>query len=185
MPSTALSARGLRPVSELGLRRPHGQRLRYMAGCRCLHCRMANTNYETARAKLRRAGLSNGIVSAGPARRHLRRLSKHGVGYKTAADAASVARSVVAKILSRERLRCRADTVRRILLVTTAARADHSIVPAAPTWRRVRRLLEEGFTKGWIAQQLGNKRAALQLRSDFVLARTELAVEKIWRRYVE
>lgn len=181
---TDLAARGLRPVRELGLRRPHGERLRYMAGCRCLKCRCANSNYETRRAAARRRGEWNGIVDASPARKHLRRLSRRGVGYKTAADAASVARSTVAKVIAGERQRLRAQTVKRLLAVTPAAHADHSIVSARRTWRLIERLLEEGFTKRRIAQELlGPKAKALQLRPDFVLARTELAVEKLWRRY--
>ncbi len=33
------TARGLRPVAELGADRPHGTRLRYFAGCKCFHRR--------------------------------------------------------------------------------------------------------------------------------------------------
>lgn len=113
------------------------------------------------------------------------KLRVRGVGYKTAADAANVSRSTVAKVLSRERRQLRAAAARRLLAVTPAARADHSIVPAARTWRRIEQLLEEGFTKRRIAQELlGPQAQALQLRRDFVLARSELAVEKLWRRYM-
>lgn len=175
---------GLRSAAELAANRPHGIRLRYMAGCRCLKCRMANSNYETARARARKAGDWNGLVDAGPARLHLEALSRAGVGYKTAADAASVARSVVARIRTGERLKVRARTAKRLLSVTPDARADSSHVPAGPTWRLIRQLLRQDFTKARIARELGVGRA-LQFNRRRVLARTALAVEKLWRRYMQ
>lgn len=66
---------GLRPVAELAADRPHGDRLRYMAGCRCKECRAANTAYETQRALARKAGDWNGVVSAARARSHIAVLS--------------------------------------------------------------------------------------------------------------
>lgn len=180
----ALASRGLRPVTELAARRAHGDRLRYMAGCRCLPCRCANARYEQQRLAARRRGEWNGLVPAGPVRAHLRKLSAAGVGYKTAADAASVARSVVAKILRGERRQIRAQNAKRLLAVTPAARADHSTVSAARTWRRIHQLLEEGFSKARLARELGMRTPALQIGKTRVLARTELAVEKLWRRYM-
>lgn len=175
---------GLRTAAELAADKPHGIRLRYMGGCRCLKCRMANSNYETSRARARKAGDWNGLVDAAPVRLHLKRLSRAGVGYKTAADAASVARSVVAKVRSGERLQIRARTARQLLGVTADARADASCVSAAPTWRLIRQLLDEGFTKTRIAKELGVGRA-IQFNHERVLARNALAVEKLWRRYMQ
>ncbi len=176
---------GLRPVAELAERRAHGDRLRYMAGCRCLPCRCANARYEQQRLAARRRGEWNGLVPVGPARVHLRKLSAAGVGYKSAADAASVARSVVAKIVQGQRRQIRAQTARRLLAITADARADHSTVPAAKTWRRIHQLLDEGFSKARIARELGMRTPALQINKMRVLARTELAVEKLWRRYMQ
>lgn len=51
---------GLAHIVVLAASKPHGVRLRYMAGCRCLKCRMANSNYETMRARARKAGDWNG-----------------------------------------------------------------------------------------------------------------------------
>jgi hypothetical protein len=116
-------------------------------------------------------------------RKHLRALSRRGVGYKTAADAASVSRSTVGKILSGERRQLRAQAAKRLLALTSAARADHCIISASYTWRVIEWLLEEGFTKARIARELGAQRPALQIGRKFVLARTQLAVEKLWRRY--
>ena len=170
---------------ELAERRMHGNRLRYLAGCRCLPCRCANARYEQQRLAARRRGEWNGLVPAGLVRVHLRKLSAAGVGYKSAADAASVARSVVAKIVQGQRRQIRAQTAKRLLAVTPAARADHSTVPAGRTWRRINRLLDEGFSKARIARELGMRTPALQINKMRVLARTELAVEKLWRRYMQ
>lgn len=155
-----------------------------MAGCRCLKCRMANTNYETRRAAAQRRGEWNGLVDAAPVRAHLRKLSRAGVGYKAAAEAASVGKTAVAEILSGKKQRLRAQSAKRLLAVTPAARADHSTVPAARTWRLLEQLLDEGFTKARIARELGMKMPSLQIGRKRVLARTQLAVEKLWRRYM-
>jgi len=174
----------LRSIQELAARRQHGDRLQYMAGCRCLKCRMANSNYETARARARKVGDWNGLVDATPVRQHLLKLSRAGVGYKAAADAASVARSVVAKIRSGEKTQVRARTAKQLLAITPAARADHSYVSATRTWLLIRQLLEQDFTKARIARELGIGRA-LQISKTRVLARTALSVEKLWRKYMQ
>jgi hypothetical protein len=179
-----MAARGLRPIGELASRRQHGDRLRYMAGCRCLKCRMANTNYETRRAAARRRGEWNGLVDAAAVRAHLRNLSRDGVGYRTAADAASVGKTTVAEILQGKKRRLRAQAAKRLLAVTPAARADHSTVPARRTWRLLEQLISEGFTKARIARELGMATPRIQIGRARVLARTQLAVEKLWRRYM-
>ena len=181
--AVALSARGLRPVAELAADRPHGTRLRYLAGCKCFHCRRANSDYERERQAAREAGDWNGIVDADRARRHLLMLSRRGVGRRMVRAASDVAQTVLQDIRTGRKRRIRARTERRILAVTPACRGDAALVPAADTWRRIEWLLEEGFTKARIARELGAKRPALQLRRDRVTARTAAKVEILWRRY--
>lgn len=181
-----LADRGLKDVRVLGARHPHGVRLRYMSGCKCLKCRMANSNYETARAAARRRGDWNGLVDAAPVRSHLRKLSRAGVGYKTVCAAADVGKTCIFLILCGKRHRIRARAARRVLAITPAARADHSIIKAGATWRRLNQLLEEGFTRTRLARELGSKatKPALQMQHDYVLAVTALKVERLWRRYM-
>jgi len=155
-----------------------------MGGCRCIPCRAANSRYETGRLAARKRGEWNGVVTAAPARAHVLKLGRQGIGYKSVAAAASVALSVVAKIRSGERRQVRAATARRVLAVTAAARADASTVPAGPTWWLIRRLLEEGYTKGRLARELGAQRPALQLGRRRVLAITAVRVERLYRRLV-
>jgi hypothetical protein len=180
---STLSERGLRPVAELAADRPHGHRLRYLAGCRCFYCRRSNSDYERGRAAARAAGDWNGIVDAAPARRHLRALARQGVGRRMVAAASDVALSVVADVRAGRKLKIRARSERRILAVTPACRGDAALVPAGPTWERIEWLLEEGFTKGRIALELGRKTRALQLNREWVTARNAAAVEALVRRY--
>lgn len=176
-----LSFRGLAPIAQLAERKPHGTRLRYMSGCHCLKCRMANSNYETMRSKARKAGGWNGIVDAAPARQHILKMSRAGVGYKMVAEAAKTSHTIVFGIRSGRRPRARALTVRRILAVTTDCRGDKSLVSARSTWAKIRLLQEEGYALAHIAKMLGYKSPALQLRKDRITARSRATIEALYR----
>jgi hypothetical protein len=183
-----LQAGGMRPATlraapELAAEKPHGTRIRYVGGCRCLPCRMANARYATERAHAIKAGDTRGIVSAEAARRHIVMLGRRGVGYKTVADSASVARSVVAKIRSGEKTRIRAHTERRILAVTPALLPDSALVSGAGTRRRIAALLEEGYTKAFLARELGAITPALQIATrERVTVKTRARVLALYRR---
>ena len=178
-----LANRGLRPVAELAADRPHGHRLRYLAGCKCFKCRRANSDYERERQAARAAGDWNGIVDADRARRHILALARQGVGRRMVAAASDVAESVIADVRAGRKTNIRARTERRILAVTPACRGDAALVPAKRTWERIEWLLDEGFTKGRIALELGRKTRALQLNREWVTARNAAAVEALVRRY--
>lgn len=173
------------PAPERFAERPHGTRLRYVSGCRCVPCRAANSRYETERLAARKAGDWRGVVDAAPAVAHIRRLGRAGVGNRSVAAAAGLARGTVVGLLSGRRARIRAHHLARILAVTADARADGSYVPAGPTWTLVRGLLEEGYTKGRIAQEIGARTPKLQLGRRRVLAGTALRIEKLYRRLME
>jgi hypothetical protein len=171
-----LMRRGLRPVAELAASRPHGDRLRYMAGCKCFKCRRANSDYERQRQAARAAGDWNGIVDAAPARKHMAKLSRAGVGRRAIGGVTDIADSVLHEIKSGRRRRIRARTLRKILGVTPAVRADHSHVPAAKAWRLIGALLEEGYSKAELARRMGLKTPAIQMRRDFITAKSEQRV---------
>lgn len=159
-----LAARGLRSAAELSADRPHGDRLKYIAGCRCEGCRRSNTEYERMRQAARRAGDWNGIVSAAPARAHLLALARIGVGRRAVHHVTDIADSVLHEIRRGTRLRIRARTARKILAVSAAQRADRSVVPGKRMYRLIERLLEEGYTKAHLARELGYSSPALQFR---------------------
>lgn len=165
----------------LGTRHPHGTRIRYSGGCRCLPCRAANANYETARAAARRAGQSNRIVHASPARRHLRSLSRSGVGYKTVARIAGVGKSILCGVKTGRRSRCREETIRKVLAVKPRHARPGAYVDARRTWDLIHRMLERGGKKAWIARAIGKRNGALQLGRRRVTKRNADAVERLYR----
>lgn len=167
----ALEARGMKPVTELARQRPHGDRLRYMAGCRCPACRGANTAYERMRARARKAGLGNPIVPADEARAHLKALSAAGVGRQTVADATNISSAIVQMIAAGTREKIRMATARKILAVTPDCKADGTRIDAAPTWALIHALIKAGDTKLSIARALGQKGTALQLSRNLVTVR--------------
>jgi hypothetical protein len=169
------------PVEVLADKHPHGTRVRYMTGCKCMLCRAANSRYETERAAARKNGDWNGTVDAAPLRLHLRKLSRRGIGYKTVAAAADISKTTLFDVISRRKQRVRARTLRRCLEVTADAIADHALVKSAPTWAKVNRLLREGFSKAEIARRIGKKTPALQLNRRSVIAINASRVERLYR----
>jgi hypothetical protein len=129
---------------------------------------------------MRRAGLANGIVDATPTRKILNQLSRRGIGYKTVAKNAGVSRTVLAKVKNGTRLQVRANTARLVAEFGDARKPQSLIIPAAGTWRQIRSLLEEGFTKAEIARRIGLKTPALQLRRDRIIYRTAARIEHLW-----
>lgn len=162
----------------------HGTRARYMTGCRCLRCRAANSNYNTSRRAAIENGDFRGLVSAERALAHIKKLSAGGIGYKAVADAAGVSPTVVSRLLWGDKRFLRVPTEAAILSVDREALADHALVPAGPTWDKIRRLLDDGYTKTQIAKWLGSraKTPALQLRQDFITAKSALAVERLLKK---
>lgn len=184
MMQNTLQHRGLRPLSELATKRPHGDRLRYLAGCRCDLCRKANTAYERSRNQARKSGDWNGIVSAEKARAHINRLAYHGIGRRAVSDACDVSDSILHEIALGKRLRIRARTERKILEVTQAAAADHTLIDATPTWKLLAALIASGYTKARLAAELGCKTPALQIKKTQVTVRTAHKVRLMHERLI-
>jgi hypothetical protein len=130
-------------------------------------------------AQCRSRVIWNGLVSAEPARVHMATLSKRGIGYKSIADAASVARSIIAGIARGERSQVRAQALARILAVDEQAAADGARINGAETWRLLRELITAGYRKSRIAELLGAraKHPALQIQRGRVLATTARKVK--------
>ena len=175
----------LRPDADLAANKPHGTRIRYMGGCKCVPCRAANSRYESGRLEARRNGDWNGLVDAGRARRHLRRLSRAGIGRLSVAEACDVGKTSIAEIKNGIKKRIRARTERRILAVDKGAISGGQIVPAVGTWKRISRLLEEGFSKAELARRLGYRRPALQLHPERITARNRMKVQRLYNRIME
>jgi hypothetical protein len=179
---TSLTVRGLRPAAELGADRPHGDRLRYMAGCRCFQCRRANSDYERQRKAARLAGDWNGLVPANRSRAHLMSLSRVGVGKRAVAAASDVCMTVLQDIRTGKKTQIRARTERRILAVTAAMASDSALVKPGRTFQLIDRLRDEGFTKTELARRLGYANEALQFNPHRMTARNVARVESLYRR---
>lgn len=130
---------------------------------------------------------SQPLISAAPARAHIRALAKAGVGCNTLADAAGVSIRCVWFISSGRRQRIRPATARAILSVDASAMDDHRSIDAAPTRRRIDQLVAEGgFTKREIARRLGRRN---RLVLDFyyrkrISLRLAAAIERFHHRYL-
>lgn len=177
-----LQARGLKPAAQLAADREHGDRLRYMGGCRCFQCRRANSAYEAARKVARANGEGNGIVPAAAARAHLKALSEAGIGRRMVSAASDVSETCLQEVIAGRKVNIRAATERAILAVTKDAAGDGALVPGKATWKMLDQLLADGYTKSYLAQRLGSKAKtpALQLKRDFVTVRSAHLVERLY-----
>lgn len=178
--AASLATRGLRPAAELAANRQHGDRLRYIAGCRCDACRRANSAYENERQRARKSGDWNGIVSADAARKHMLKLSRHGVGRRAIGAATDIADTVLSDIRRGVKHRIRARTERLILAVTLAIASDHALQSAAPTHALIAELIEEGYTERFLAQRLGYAHPYLQF-GELITVRNAARVERLHR----
>lgn len=177
-----LASRGLKPAAELAANRDHGDRLRYLGGCRCNDCRRANTAYECARAKARKEGDWNGNVSAAKARRHLLALSEQGIGRRAVQAVTDIGSSVLQEIRSGAKKKIRARTERKILAVTKEMASDHALIPAADTWALINKLIAEGYTKAQLAELLGYSNQALQFRRDQITVINAHEIRKLYNK---
>lgn len=174
---------GLRPAKELASNRPHGDRLKYLGGCRCVPCRAANSRYETERAAARRRGEWNGLIDAEPARRHLLDLSQRDIGRDTVADITGICASTIDAIRRGQRKKIRAMNARKILSIPiNAVLTDAQRINAEPTWRMINWLLRQGFSKAALAKRLGFKTGALHVGKDRITARNAMKIEKLYRQ---
>lgn len=171
----------LRSAAELAVDKPHGTRMKYLGGCGCMLCRAANSRYSVWREAERREGRCAGLVSAKSARRHILKLAERGIGYKSVAKDARVARVIVFEIRNGTRERIRESTERKILLVGDSAAQAATVIAAGPTWKKIAVLLEEGFTKSSLAERLGYKSRAIQFDRDVITARNARKVDRLYR----
>jgi hypothetical protein len=176
--------RRIKQLQAASQRAAHGTHARYVGGkCRCEECREANRAYEEERQKRLAQGITNKVISAAKARRHILKLSENGIGYKTLADAAGVGKTIVQEVRLGQRKRIREETERRILSVDETALPESAKIDAAPTWQLINDLVAQGYAKSQIAKWLGSKSPGLQIgKRGVVCASTALAVEKLYRR---
>jgi DNA-binding Xre family transcriptional regulator len=166
--------------------RKHGTRTMYVhGGCKTdeacpesYTCRMANGDYRKLNDRARLYGRVD-LVPAAEARRHLRVLSRAGVGTRQVAQLTGLGRTALCQIKTGETKRIRLATLRAVLEVQPVI-ADGSLMSAAPTWRQVERILAAGYTRRWISAQIGNNGQALQLGKSQVTGRNARKIARLY-----
>lgn len=177
-----LEHKGLKSAAELSADKPHGNRLKYLGGCRCIPCKAANSRYQSERLLAQKNGETNRIISAIEVRGHLLRLSAKGVGSRTVSDISGVGRTTITLISRGQRKQCRESVAKAILAVSSDVTNDATVINAAATHRRIRSLLNEGFTKTELAKRLGYKTGHLQFQKKVITARNAMKVERFYNQ---
>lgn len=158
----------LRSAEELARKRPHGHKMRYMAGCRCKRCRKGNAAYDRQLRLNREQFGPNDLVSTREVRQHLENLQTYGIGHKTVAKHARVAKTVLAEILWYGKKQMRRRSARRVLAVqpTIDTLPKNAKVPADVTVAKIQQLIEWGYPKSLINKDgLGLHTCGLQIPS--------------------
>lgn len=161
----------------------HGVRARYVAGCRCEPCTVANREYARLRTKLP----PNPLVAADRVRKHLLRLAQRGIGRRSVADVAKVGETLLAEVRAGRKRKLRRETAERILAVRYEDCVDDGhLVDAAPTNKLIAKLLEHGFTRTELARRLGSsaRTPALQLDTDRITARNARKVARLYESFM-
>lgn len=150
---TRLSAAGPKPLP------PHGtlSRCKYHK-CRCQECRDAYNAYQRTRYRKIGYGTWQPLVDAEPARQHL--LSLKNAGFSIDVIAASLGQwpptlnAIVYPVGGATRQRIKRELATTILAATPDTLAP-AMLPAIGSARRIYALIAQGWTTGYIAQQIG------------------------------
>jgi hypothetical protein len=169
----------------------HGTRAAYVAGCRCPDARKANREYAHYR-KQRTAQAAFGAavpftVPVTDTRSIIDQLRGTGWTLRRIEAETGIGRDHLSRIYGstgRPLNRVRWSTHQKLaaLLDRDPIVAGGALVDAYPTWQRVRGLIALGYSKTWIAGQLGIGRA-LQLGEYVVTARNAEKVRVLVDRY--
>jgi DNA-binding CsgD family transcriptional regulator len=160
----------------------HGTYAKYtLERCRCTDCRAAVAAYRRQHVKNKLFGKA-GNVDAEPVRAHVRKLKAAGLGYKKIAELAGLNPKTVNTLFRGRPERgtpppsqIRKTTADKLMAVRPKIMSPKQCVPALPFWFMVADMMELGYSKKWIAEQLGHKNA-LQIGTDNIHAKTAQAI---------
>lgn len=158
---------------------PHGTRFRYLGGCRCVRCRVANADYSRRYRADREDGQLTEVF-ARKARRHLLALERSDMTLEAISSACGLGRLLLRGIRSRRVKKIRRRQELAILAVHPDSEVDAAIVPAGPTWEKLRELESEGFTKSELARRLGLKCGRLYLSRKRIRKATKARVDAFY-----
>jgi hypothetical protein len=106
---------------------------------------------------------SSELIPTADVVRHVRWLQAQGIGIKTIAKNASVASSVLSRIVEGDIARTRRSTAAKILSIGASVVKNGARMRADDTLSLIANLVDAGYTRGWIAQELGASDPALQI----------------------
>lgn len=135
--------------------------------CRCPPCTLANSGYERERIRQQAYGRWNGLVDAGPARRHIESLLTQGMGLKRIVAVSEVSSGVLWKLMYGKtkpdgtRTPAKRITPRneRRILAIQLDRADGARVDSTGPVRRIQALVALGWSQSKICVRLNVSRA--------------------------
>lgn len=145
--------------------------------------------YEKQRTRLAAYGRWQPYVDAQPAREHVRRLGREGIGWQHVADLAGVSRGSVSRLLYGDKRtppskRIRPETERRLLAVTADPErvAPFTRINGNGTRRRLRALVALGWSMNLLSQRagVGNLNRTITVDGCTVYARTAAAARRLY-----
>ena len=171
-------------ASELAKGKPHGHKMRFMAGCRCRRCRAGNAAYEQKLKKNRELYGVNDLVGTERVYQHLKYLQGFGMGHKTVAKHADVGKTVLADILwcGKKQMRRRSES--RVLAVrpTLDILPRNVKIPATETLTKLRQLISWGYPKSLVNRDglervsIGMQVSSLKGKTSTVAVKTALRI---------
>lgn len=179
----------LAPVDQLGAKRPHGHKMRYMAGCRCAKCRRGNAEYKRKMNEDRKKFGPNDLVPADAVRAHVCWLRSFGMGPKTIGKVAGVAKTSLREILYDGRSHMRRRSANRVLAVqpTLDNLPRTAKVQASDTLHKIKQLVNWGVPQLVIARDALRNSNPLQIpalkgRTETVCVKTAIAIRDYFHR---
>lgn len=173
----------LKSIEVLAAKNPHGTRVKYMGGCRCDLCRRTATRYESTRRNEVRNGRGNPIVNAAKAKNRILALRSRNIGRRLVSELSGIRQQTIQVIGAGKKIRIRRKTHTQIMAVPLdTVPQPHALIDATETWRLIRILLSEGFTKAELARRLGRKGPALQINRETITVKTAHTVRVFFNR---
>ena len=102
-----------------------------------------------------------------------------GIGRRAVSNVSDVAETTIVEIVAGRKTKIRARTERALLAVDDASAADGARVSATGSWRLLNELLEDGYTKAFLATRLGRRTPSLQVGEHQVTVRTRHDIERL------
>ena len=158
----------------------------YNRGCRCLRCGRAYSLYRTDRRQAQKRGETRRYIPIAKVQRHLKKLSRQGVGYRAVAAVLDVCPTYIQSVKVGRRRKCiREHIAKRILAVDAGAVSDSALVNSSKSWKVLNKLLERGYSGRQLGRWLGSRFGRLPERGHRMTARMVRNVEQLYKRLNE